>query len=162
MAPEPAKQQQEAPKGGAPADTADIGPVGVADVVALPDTLQAVMGALPREVQARPVVLKLAPTWSRTRREGLLASPTTASLDTDDQRTLRGEAFDLLDALTRSGALVYEDVDVHVVVEVSSSFTRSVVATVIEENVNVLDRVEQLGLTVVSALHGVPLQALRA
>jgi hypothetical protein len=58
----------------------------------------------------RPTILNVSPTWDRTTQDGLLSKPVrNRSFGVDNQKKERTKAFDLLDALTRSGVMVSDD-----------------------------------------------------
>ena len=53
----------------------------------------------------RPTKMAAGETWSKTEQDGLLSKPKSRSLSQESQRNERERAFDLLDALSRSGSL---------------------------------------------------------
>eukprot|EP01034_Spumella_vulgaris_P030470 gene30470-37690_t len=79
-----------------------------------------------------------------------------------DDTTEKTAAFDLLDALSRSGALCIEDASLHVVIAATHSFDQSLMDTVVEGNVNPIERVERSTLIMASTLHGVAASELVA
>ena len=62
----------------------------------------------------RPTTIKLGQTWTRKAQKSLLAPPTHETLAADAQKDETQRAFDLLDALSRSGALPIDHYITHV------------------------------------------------
>merc|ERR1719361_1429526 len=92
--------------------------------------------------------------------KALLASPTTSALDTSDQAKEKDAAFDLLDALTKSGALPIEHASLDVVVVATHCFDKTVTETVVQDNVNPIEKVERSMLIMASTVHQRPVAAL--
>eukprot|EP00812_Abedinium_dasypus_P012359 NODE_5880_length_547_cov_336.235772.p2 GENE.NODE_5880_length_547_cov_336.235772~~NODE_5880_length_547_cov_336.235772.p2 ORF type:complete len:115 (+),score=34.87 NODE_5880_length_547_cov_336.235772:3-347(+) len=93
-------------------------------------------------------------------RTSLLAEYQTLSLAADDQKREKEAAFDLLDALTRSGALPMDHASLHVVVAATHCFDKTVTATVVQDNVNPIKKVERSMLIMATTLHVEPVAAL--
>jgi len=64
-------------------------------------------------------------------------------------------AFDLLDAISQSGAIPLTDASMHVVVASTHCFVKSVIGCVIKDNVNVIENVERSNLLMASTVHKV-------
>jgi hypothetical protein len=78
-----------------------------------------------------------------------------------DQAEEKAEAFDLLDALSRSGALPIESgVSLHVVLAATHCFDQTLMDTVVQGNVNPIERVERSLLIVAGVVHGRPARGL--
>ena len=75
---------------------------------------------------------------------------------------MRAQAFDLLDALSRSGALPLEHAAVHVIVAATHCFERGLMATVVEDNIDPIDRVERSSIAMAAAIHEKPVDQLIA
>lgn len=101
----------------------------------------------------RPTILKAGERWSKNFQKSLLSNKMDSS--TPELKTERDAAFDLLDALSRSGALTIDGAALHVVVAATHCFDKSLMATVIEDNVNPIQGVERTSLVMTSAIHGV-------
>jgi len=60
----------------------------------------------------------------------------------------------LIDALSRSGGLVLESSDLHVIVAATHAFDKTLVNTVVQENANPIEKVERTALLMASTTHG--------
>ena len=76
------------------------------------------------------------------------------TVDGAAQTTLRQTAFDLLEALTRSGGLPCEDAELHVVVAATHVFDESVLETVVRRDMNPIEAVERSEVIMASVVHG--------
>ncbi|KAL3935547.1 MAG: hypothetical protein SGBAC_008949 [Bacillariaceae sp.] len=136
----------------------DQAPVGTSsralDFSAIPKTLDRRIEQFDKESALRSTVIKTAKTWRRKRQENLLKKPSEAKLSTGDVRSETNSAFDLLDALSRSGSLSIPYSDLHVVLCVSHCFQKSVTDTIIQDNVNPIERLELSTLLLGSVIHG--------
>ena len=70
------------------------------------------------------------------------------------------KAFDLLDALSRSGSLSVSCSELHVVISVTHCFEKDVMGTVIQDNMNPIEKLEMSTLLVASLIHGIPAHSL--
>ncbi|KAI8908096.1 hypothetical protein DFJ77DRAFT_473676 [Powellomyces hirtus] len=102
----------------------------------------------------RPTVIKLGETWTRTRSQSILAAPTTNSLSAADKTIERNQAFDLLDALSRSGSMAIEHAVLHVVLAVTHCFDETLVDTVVRQNIDPLEKVEESSLILAAVVAG--------
>ncbi len=73
-------------------------------------------------------------------RKSLLDEPAQSSLWADEQRLEKDRCYDLLDALTKSGGLAIEGATLHIVMVASHCFDKSVLKTLVEDNVNPIER----------------------
>lgn len=71
-----------------------------------------------------------------------------------EQKEAKNMAFDLLDALTRSGVLAVAEASLHVVLAATHCFDKTVVNAVVQDNVNPVEKVERSVLIVSSAISG--------
>lgn len=65
-------------------------------------------------------------------------------------------SFDLLDAITRSGALPIETAEIHVLVCVAHCFEKDLMGTILYDNINPITKVEKSAVLLASSLHQVP------
>ena len=125
-------------------------------VLQVPGQLDATFSKLDVEGALRATKILPAERWTKKSQKALLASPVESTLYKDEQATERDRAFDLLDALSRSGALTIECASLHVMIAVTHCFSKSLVDTVVQGNVNPIEKVERSSLIVASAIHGMP------
>mmetsp|Transcript_5914 Transcript_5914/g.13976 ORF Transcript_5914/g.13976 Transcript_5914/m.13976 type:complete len:977 (-) Transcript_5914:254-3184(-) len=108
----------------------------------------------------RAAILNLQATWQKKSQKALLAQPSQTSLGADEQKEEKEAAFDLLDALTKSGALPLVNASLHVVVAAVHCFDKTVTETVIQDNMNPIENVERSALIMASTIHQQPVAAL--
>jgi len=150
-APEASKEQSL--DAGGDSDVAGV------DVTKLPSAID---GALDKVVEGavRPTTIKPATTWRKLFQKKLLAKPSEVSLSKDGLKSEKNRAFDLLDALTKSGALPLHNTVLHVVIANTVSFDKSLLHTVTRDNINPIEKAEAVAVTISSALTGTKPQKL--
>jgi hypothetical protein len=72
----------------------------------------------------------------------------------EDVASEKKKAFDLLDAISQSGALPIASSQLHVIIGVTHCFTDSLIATLIEDNINPIAKAEKSTLMLASTIHG--------
>jgi len=72
-----------------------------------------------------------------------------------EQKDDKNAAFDLLDALSRSGVLSVDQASLHVVLVATHCFDKTLVETVVQDNVNPIEKVERSVLIMASTIHAV-------
>ena len=143
----------EAPTPPRPQDTDDE-PVAGFDVTALPRRLDAAFDKLDGDACLRPTTIKSTTPWRITSQKGLLSAAKQTTYNADRLATEKRKAFELLDALTRSGAIPLLSTQLHVVVAATHAFDHDVAETVIRDNVNPILKAERSSLLVASTLFG--------
>jgi len=83
----------------------------------------------------------------------ILTDIQTKSLEAEELKTEKDKAFDLIDTLSRSGAIVFDDASFHVVIASTHAFDKSLVETIIQDNVNPIEKVERSMLIVSTTIH---------
>lgn len=124
------------------------------DYTRIPRELDKKFEAFDEDGALRPTIINSGDVWSRTSSRGLLAAPTTASMSAREQKDEKNRAFDLLDALSRSGALPIEHASLHVVIAATHCFDKTLLDTVIQGNVNPIEKVERSVMLVATTVHG--------
>ena len=127
---------------------------GAYDLTTLPAALDAACDA--HAPTLRPTTISLGAAWTKKAAAALLAIPRTTPLNGDAQAAERRQAFDLLDALSRSGAQALPAAELHVIVAVTERFEDSVVDTVVQRSLNPIERGERAALVVAAAVHDLP------
>jgi hypothetical protein len=130
------------------------------DYTKIPGNLDKKFEELDEDSALRPTIINPGDTWSRTSQKGLLSQPATSTLRADDQKRERNKAFDLLDALSKSGALTVDHASLHVVLAATHCFDRTLVDTVIQANVNPIEKVERSLMIVATTVHRLPASEL--
>jgi hypothetical protein len=129
---------------------------GTVDYTRIPGELDAKLEAIDEDDALRATILTPSPTWTRTRQKGLLSPPKATSLAATALDREKAQAFDLLDALTRSGAMAIEEASLHVVIAATHNFDRTLTDTVILDNVNPVEKVERSLLILGTTIHRAP------
>ena len=70
------------------------------------------------------------------------------------------QAFDLLDGLTRAGALSCDHASLHVVIAGTQCFDKTLMDTIIQDNINPIIKVQRSSLIVATTIHETPVDAL--
>jgi hypothetical protein len=135
-------------------------PLAFSDLSALPNLLQNHFDQHGSGESVRPGIIRAGSVWKRQRQENLFSVSQESQLGSEKQRMETQRAFDLLDALTRSGGLTVEGATVHVVLASSHYFPQSLLETVIQRNMNPLLKLEESTLLMASVIHGRPIDEL--
>ena len=136
-----------------PGDGALAAPPGAFDITTLPKRLDARFEALDGDASLRPTRVEPQTPWALTSQASLLSKPTTKQLDVDELAAEKKQAFDLLDALTRSGALPLEATALHVFVAATHAFDHPIAHTVCVDNIDPIVKVERSSLIIASTLY---------
>merc|ERR1719333_55079 len=123
------------------------------DYTQIPKKLDQQFEALDTDAALRPTIIKPGTQWTHKSQKALLAATTTAALSTDQQKSKKNEAFDLLDGLTRAGALSCDDASLHVVIAATHCFDQDLMDTVVQRNMNPIEKVERSMLIMASTIH---------
>jgi len=132
------------------------------DFTSIPKRLDKMFDSFDKDGALRTMTIKTGDNMTRTRQENILTNSVTTSLSADAIKDETKRALDLLDALSRSGSLPVVSGELHVVVGVRHSFEKNVMATVIEENVNPIEKVDYSSLLIAAAVHDENISTLLA
>ncbi len=162
--PQQAPVQVEVPRpqgpAAGPSGSAETGPI--TDYTLIPKELDNKIDLLDDDSALRSTIINVGKVWSRESRANLLADAVESNVTTKEQEGERNKAFDLLDALSKSGALVFEDASLHVVIAATHSFDRTLLDTVIQGNINPIEKVERSLMIMASTIHRRPVADLLA
>lgn len=124
----------------------------------IPKILDAAIEKHDRNAALRSTTIKTSDTnWTRSRKENLLSkTPKTIRLTEDQIASEKQKAFDLLDALSRSGSLEVPFSELHVLICATLSFEKSVMETVIQDNINPIEKLEMSTLLMGSTVLDTP------
>jgi hypothetical protein len=125
-----------------------------ADFTSMPKLLDSTIEKYNKDSALRSTKIKTSDTWSRCRQENLLTKAVKTTLYSSEVKTETNKAFDLLDALSRSGSLPIAYSDLHVVLCVTHCFEKDVMDTVVQDNINPIERLELSTLLLASTIHG--------
>jgi hypothetical protein len=143
------KAEVEAAK--APADDGEA--LACTDIPALLDQR---FDELDGRCPVRPTTIDVGAQWRRQFQRSIIADPLAESVEVDGQQRLRNDAFDLLDALSRSGTLPLAETSLHVVIVATHCFERSLMDTLVFDNINPIDKVEASSMVLASTILGRP------
>ncbi|KAJ9471550.1 hypothetical protein DIPPA_70002 [Diplonema papillatum] len=124
------------------------------DVSKFPSMLEKQFEAFSDAACIRPTIIKPADSWTKRYQPKLLSDVKTSNVGSDQQTKEKNRAFDLLDALTRSGVLTIEESSMHIVLGATHCFDETLVDTLVKKNVNPIEHVERSMLIVASTLFG--------
>ena len=130
------------------------------DYTRLPRLLDSRLEALDKEGSVRPTIITAGDVWTKKSKKSLLAEATTAILHAQEQRSERTAAFDLLDALSKSGGICVDDAQLHVVLAATHCFDRSLMDTIVQKNVNPIEKVELSTMIMATMIHDQPVERL--
>lgn len=124
------------------------------DFTKIPGKLDSQFDKLDEDSALRPTIINPGTSWNLQYQKALLADPESKTLGDEEQRDQKNRAYDLLDALSRSGALSIDCAELHVVIAATHCFTQSLVNTIVADNMNPIEKVERSTLIVASTIHG--------
>ena len=135
---------------------------GVDSFTYIPKLLDEIMGLHDNDNALRSTIVKTQNAWIRKRQENLLSKVEASDLSSENIKSEKNMAFDLMDALSRSGSLPIACTELHVIVSVTHRFENDLMGTVVQDNINPVEKLEKSTLMVASAIHGVPTRNLVA
>mmetsp|Transcript_43764 Transcript_43764/g.103411 ORF Transcript_43764/g.103411 Transcript_43764/m.103411 type:complete len:974 (+) Transcript_43764:105-3026(+) len=157
---QPQSQQAEAPQQHKQEDGEAVSDGADRDFTQVPHEMDRRFEELDTDSALRPTIITPSDTWTKRAQKALLASPTESTLRQSEQKLEKDAAFDLLDGLTKSGALPIDHASLHIVVAATHCFDRTVIETVVRDNVNPIVKVERSSLIMASTIHQVEASAM--
>jgi len=82
-----------------------------------------------------------------------MSGPKDKEIDAEQQKEEKNKAFDLLDALTRSGSLPIDFASLHIMVAATHCFGETLMNSVLKENINPIEKVERSTLIMATSIH---------
>jgi len=113
------------------------------DFTKLPGMLDKNYEKLDVDNALRPTIIKHDKVWSHEFQRGLLSKPETRVMNQNDLNKSKNAAYDLLDALTRSGAIEIDSATFHVVIASTHCFDRTLMNSIVMDNMNPIEKVER-------------------
>ena len=138
----------------------DVGGSVELDYTKIPAELDAKLAAQEGMSALRPTKIAVQPDWKKRTQLALLGEPSTSTLRATEQEREKRRAFDLLDALSRSGALPIDCCSLHVLIAATHCFDSSLIDTVIVKNVNPIEKLESSMLLVSETIQAIPARRL--
>jgi hypothetical protein len=126
---------------------------GSVDYTQIPIELDRRFQELDEDSALRPTIITPGKVWTLRRQKSLLSKAEESTLRKEGQREERDRAFDLLDALSRSGSLPIDAASLHVVVAATHGFDKTLTQTVIQQSVNPIEKVERSSLIIATTVH---------
>ena len=124
------------------------------DFTLIPKLLDSKIETYDSDGSLRSTIIKTSNLWSKTWQQNLLSPSETTNLYGTDIGKEKKKAFDLLDALSRSGSLAIDASELHIIIAVSHCFEKNIMSTVIEDNINPIEKVEKSALLLASTIYG--------
>mmetsp|Transcript_12322 Transcript_12322/g.35733 ORF Transcript_12322/g.35733 Transcript_12322/m.35733 type:complete len:982 (+) Transcript_12322:89-3034(+) len=123
----------------------------------IPKLLDAAVDKYDTDHALRTTIIKTQ-EWKRKRQANLLTKPKMMDYDSSEYQ----KAMDLLDAMSRSGSLTMDATELHVIVAMAHCFENDIMGTIIQDNMNPIEKLERSTLLLGSTIHGVAPQKLVA
>jgi hypothetical protein len=133
----------------------EVSDPNVVDYTKIPGELDAKFEKLDEDSALRPTILSAGNMWKKRFKKGLLADFETATWEQQQQKLEKQRVYDLLDALTKSGVLSIEGASLHVVMAATHCFDKNLLNTLVQDNVNPIEKVERSNLIVATTIHNV-------
>lgn len=126
------------------------------DITQVPSELDAMYELYDTDSTLHTNIISVKGLWSKSSQASLLTTAAKSMVTESEQKMAKSAAFDLLDALSRSGALIMEHAALHVVMGATHAFDNSLIDTVIQHNVNPIEKAERSLLIMATTLHQQP------
>ena len=149
----PVESQPEEKTPGIEESGGEVGEGIFEDLTKVPALLDSRSEKLDLDSALRPTIINLGKVWTLESQKNILSAMQTSTLRADEQKTQKNKAFDLLDALSRSGSLPIMNATLHVVIAATHCFDRSVMDTLVKDSVNPIEKLERSSLIIATTLH---------
>jgi hypothetical protein len=122
------------------------------DFTTIPAALDKKFEELDEDAAVRATIINVGKHWTKKSQESLLAGPVTKVLTSEELTQEKNKAFDLLDALTKSGTIPLDYADLHVIVAATHCFNKSLIETLIQDNINPIEKLERSSLILATTI----------
>jgi hypothetical protein len=126
----------------------------VVDYTIIPTLLDSKYEAYDKKGEVRATIIKNGLTWYKKSKKGILSPVVDSVLCASNLNAEKCKAFDLIDALTKSGAMKIEDASLHVFIAATHVFDKTVMETVVQDNRNPIEALERTSVVMAATIHG--------
>ena len=149
----PAETPQEEKTPGIEESSGEVGEGIFEDLTKVPALLDSRSEELDLDSALRPTIINLGKVWTLESQKNILSAMQSSTLRANEQKTQKDKAFDLLDALSRSGSLPIMQATLHVVIAATHCFDKSVMDTLVKDSVNPIEKLERSSMIIATTLH---------
>jgi hypothetical protein len=126
------------------------------DFTAIPAALDDKFAEQDEDSALRATIINIGTTWTKKFHRSLLSDEESQILQVNEQKEEKQKAFDLLDSLSRSGSLSIDAAELHVILAATHCFDKSLINTVIQDNINPIEKLERSALIIASTIQDKP------
>jgi len=126
--------------------------VEIEDYTKIPKEMDAKYELLDEDNCLRPTIINPGDQFEKKTHAGLISQPTMQNLNGDLQQNEKNKAFDLVDALSRSGSLPFDHANLHILMAATHCFDQTLMDTIIQQNVNPIEKIERSSLIVATSI----------
>lgn len=124
------------------------------DITAMPTLLDSNFDEYCNGSVLRAAILNSNLPWTLTRQQTILSASERTLIGTEEAAREKLKAFELIDALTKSGGLTIDHASTHIIIATQHSFDNTLTNTVVQDNINPIEKLEVSALTAAATLHG--------
>merc|ERR1712232_704881 len=126
------------------------------DFSRIPKILDALIEKEDKDGALKSTIIRPHSVFHRSRHASIIQDAVKSILDSSTVQDEKNRAMDLLTAISRSGSLPIEASEVHVIVGMTHCFPKQIMETIIEDNINPIEKVEKSLRMIASVIHGKP------
>mmetsp|Transcript_16928 Transcript_16928/g.41233 ORF Transcript_16928/g.41233 Transcript_16928/m.41233 type:complete len:927 (+) Transcript_16928:107-2887(+) len=126
------------------------------DLTLIPSVLDSQFEKLDKDGALKSTIVQTSKDWERSRQKHLLMGweqNQRMHLSEDELTMERNKAIDLLVAISRSGSLPIKCCELHILVAVSHCFEQQIMETIIQDNINPIEKVTKSMSMIASVIH---------
>jgi len=125
----------------------------VIDYTKVPGQLDQKFEKLDEDSALSATIVNPSTTWTKKYQPGLLSPQQQTELNVPEIVLEKNKAFDLLEALTKSGVLPVVDASLHVMLCATHSFEKALMDTLVQDNMNPIEKLERSNLIIATTIH---------